>query len=276
MRFFLNEAVDIFPKLIVVNGYDFDIDDDCLVSFLKSDIWICKYEGDFEDIYQNYASQMGLFVNLDYFVGLCEETSDPVTVIEYVTDKMSRVKGYKLFLTGSFSRDLVESFIKDKGIVYIENWTLPVSQNIAEYLKADFNKCFSDQEIKRTSLRINFDNYRFKAFVRIGECVSEGVLKNISYKGMSISLTDDKILSRLNLGVFVSVDIDFVILNFKVSKAIIARKNNHTADISISYDIEDNYMIDEKNNAVLTAIIDSWLFKIVKDRLLLIEDKAAN
>ncbi len=271
MKLVLNESIDIFPKVIIIHGYSFNISDEILIDFLKKDIWLCKFSDDFEDVDYRKVNALALFVNIDYFISLTDDKTNAETVVEYVVEKMCRVKGPKLFLTGSFSEDFVRPYLQGTNIEYIENWVLPVDQNIAEMLSANFTNYFYESDIRRTSLRISFTENQFKAKINVCGNVGTGYIENLSFKGCSIYLNDMNISSVFNLGMFVSIEIDFIILTFKISKGIVARKNNHNSDVSLAFDVEDPYMIDEKNYAVLETIIDSWLEKIISSNLMKIE-----
>ncbi|HOV15416.1 MAG TPA: PilZ domain-containing protein, partial [Spirochaetota bacterium] len=120
-----------------------------------------------------------------------------------------------------------------------------------------------DFSTQRTSLRLGFKNTTYSTEIIYNNKNYNGIIKDISLKGAGLVLDYEVDYNNIHIGDFVTLNIDFKVLFFKILKGIVIRKNQHENLLGIKIDLDDPYMIDNENMIILNRIIDSWITKLL-------------
>ena len=122
--------------------------------------------------------------------------------------------------------------------------------------------------VERSFLRLNLFPMKYNIvltnFTKKNLMVT-GVLKDLSLNGMGLIVIEEDKLKQFNLKDIVEVKVSIKNKMLKVAKAIIARLDTVKLEVGMTYDINNNNMIDKEDAYYLTSMIYNWLKEIIKE-----------
>jgi len=266
MKILLDEEIEIYPKIFFWLAKPKEVTMEESVKFLKKDILFIDPGKNFLKIYNKFAEykRIGVIVNLDEFVAIDSPVSK---VIDYLTNIITFVKkdfDSLKFIVHSTRRDEeLSNFLDDNNVVFFSNDFVYKDGKIDIFLEKMINSIF-DFSNQRTSLRLNFTNTKYTTEIVYGNKVFNGVIKDVSLKGAGLVLAYEMDYNNIHIGDFVTLNIDFKVLFFKISRGVVIRKNQHESLLGVKIDLDDPYMIDNDNMIILNRIVDTWITKLIQ------------
>ena len=261
MKIHLDENIEIFPKIVLINRFTDLIDNDMIINFLVNNILLLEFKS-FDKIKNKKNNILGCLINLDeYLFNINTIHNNMLNKIEEVIKDIKSINDFYIaaFTIHKFNK-IKDMFIKEgiKYFVRVENSKDEMINIIKELITPiDKEKC------SRSSLRIGFMDYKYFASIKDREDVYNGYIVDLSLNGVGIEIISEDHFKHLQIGNFISVNIDFGVLNLKILRGIIVRKDNKKRHIGIKFDITDKYEIDDENRIILDGIIRTWIIKLI-------------
>jgi len=266
MKFLLDEEIEIFPKIIFWFAKPKEITVEILLKFLRKDILFLESKCNFLTLYNNFSEcrKIGLIINLDELIDI--DGATPTRIIEFLNNIINPIKcdidQLKIIIHSKRKDEALLRFFDDNNIIFFSNDVVFKTNKVDHFLDQMLNSVF-DFSTQRTSLRLGFKNTTYSTEIIYNNKNYNGIIKDISLKGAGLVLDYEVDYNNIHIGDFVTLNIDFKVLFFKILKGIVIRKNQHENLLGIKIDLDDPYMIDNENMIILNRIIDSWITKLL-------------
>lgn len=270
MKITLDEVVEISPKIVLINKFPDFIDDEMLINFLINNVLLVEFKS-FEKIKGKNKNILACLINLDAYLFNIDYSDQDIfrKANEVMVNIKSLVDFYVLAFTVHRFRKIKEMFLK-QGIKYyirIEN----SKDEMINIIKEAINPIYLKRHI-RTSLRIGFLHQKYSVLIKYQERTIKGFIKDLCLKGIGIEISDNNDYKYLQIGSFISINIDFGVLHLNVLRGIIVRKDNYNRLIGIKMNIDDSYELDNENKLILENIIRTRITKVIKSNYLNIDN----
>jgi hypothetical protein len=271
MKIQLDEDIHISPKIVLINRFTDLIDENMIINFLINNILLLEFRS-FDKIKNKQDNIIGCLVNLDEYLFNINNLNN--NILNKINEVIKNIKSLKDFYIATFTiynvNKIKEKFINEgiKYFVRIKNTKDEMVNIIKESLTSvDKEKC------NRSSLRIGFMKHQYSVVIKFRENIYRGYIKDLSLKGLGVEIVNKGDFKQLQIGSFVSANIDFGVLYFNIQSGVIVRKDNNTQCIGIKFDITDKYELDDENRTILDSIIRTWLIKAIRSKTMNISNK---
>ncbi len=271
MKITLDEVVEISPKVVLINKFPDFIDEEMIINFLINNVLLIEF-GTFEKIKGINKNILACLINLDgYLFGVdCLYNS----ILKKANEIILNIKSIEDFYVSAFTvhrfRKIKELFIKHGINYYIRSENS--KDEMINIIKEAINPIYLKRHI-RSSLRIGFMPQKYPVLIKYRENMIKGFIKDICLQGIGIEVLDVNDFKYLQIGSFISINIDFGVLHLNVLRGIIVRKDNYSRTIGIKMNIYDNYELDNENKLILENIIKTRITKVVKSNYLNIDNQ---
>lgn len=270
MKITLDEVVEISPKIVLINKFPDFIDDEMLINFLINNVLLVEFKT-FEKIKGMNKNVLACLVNLDGYLFSVDCLDQDILrkANEVIVNIKSLVDFYVLAFTVHRFRKIKDMFLK-QGIKYyirMEN----SKDEMINIIKEAINPIYLKSHI-RTSLRIGFMLQKYQVLIKYQEKSIKGFIMDLSLKGIGIEILDNNDYKYLQIGSFISINIDFGVLHLNILRGIIVRKDNYSRIIGVKMNIYDSYELDNQNKLILENIIKTRITKVVKSNCLNIDN----
>ena len=262
----------VSPKTIYWIEIPFLLNENDRIELLKKDILLLNYNGLINDIAKLKEIDnkfTGYFFNLD---GIISKNYIKHNAIYSFADKIAQYinkyfKRKSLVYTKILDPKLVEIFKKYR-IAFIEKNLNDKKVAISTVMKLIHPFFAENNNIERSFLRLNLYPMKYNIiltnFTKKNLMVT-GILKDLSLNGLGIIIIEEDKIKQFNLKDIVEVKVSIKNKMVKVSKAIIARLDISKTEVGVTYDINNNDMIEKENAFYLTNMIYNWLKEIIKE-----------
>ena len=271
MQLHLEENIYICPKIVLINKFTDLIDENMIINFLINNILLLEFKS-FNKIKNKKNNILGCLINLDEYIFNIDTLHN--SMLDKINDVIDSIKSIKDFYIAAFTihkfNKIREMFINEgiKYFVRMEN-SKDEMVNIIKESITPFNK----EKCSRSSLRIGFMDYKYFASIKYKEKICNGYIIDLSLKGAGIEIINVDNFKYLQIGSFVSIDIDFGVLFFNILRGIIVRKDSKNKIIGIKFNVTDKFEIDDENKIILDSIIRTWIIKALRSKSMNISSK---
>lgn len=262
----------VSPKTIYWVEIPFLLNENDRIELLKKDILLLNYNGLINDIIKLKEIDnkfTGYFFNLD---GILSKNYIKHNAIYSFADKIAQFinkyfKRKHLVYTKILDNKLGEIF-KKYGIIFLEKNLNDKKVAISTVLKLIHPFFAENNVVERSFLRLNLYPMKYNIvltnFTKKNLMVT-GILKDLSLNGMGIVVIEEDKIKQFNLKDIVEIKVSIKNKMLKVSKAIIARLDIAKFEVGITYNINNDDMIEKDNAYYLTNLIYNWLKEIIKE-----------
>jgi hypothetical protein len=270
MKIVLQDEIEIHPKLILWAGMPEVIDNDTVIKYLKSDILITEYDGPLTEMGHVSKQLIAFFYNLDNSVtDKLQEERYLVPVIKEIIKELLKIEHSGVFIQSSrYHDDEIEALFTENKLTYqyLDNFMINPNQCLS-IIQNVIAPMYASKSI-RTSLRLKFLQTSYKATLISSKGETSGELVDISLSGMGIRIDKEAEMDKFFIGDMVRIIIDFKVIHLEITQGLVMRIGPEPTFVGFKINTSDEIMIDTRNSQILNSIIDSYLEKIVRGRML--------
>lgn len=261
----------ISPKVIFWIEMPSAINDTDILELLRKDIFIIKYDGDFEklpELEKSRSNYTGYFFNLEEM--LLKNKVVESDFLSFAINIATFIKGFvpdkTLVHTNMINKEIAEVF-QSNMISYLEknlNNKKIIYNTISSILFAFFTE---KERSQRAAIRLIVSRLKYKAEIkslrRKALPTFDAYIKDVSMNGICLVISDSNNLKYFDLKDTVALKLILTGILIKIETCFVTRIDIQKNEIGLTFNINDNRMIREEQANALTSLFYKWLISLI-------------